>query len=200
MLRDPEVLAQRRQLLETDPGVQPLSRWLADWHERNPGRRCPDFDPVSAGVEAEILVILQAPIAGESEEGGFVSVDNDDQTAANLWQALDEAGLDQRDVLLWNIVPWYREGGEAPTPADLGRGAGAVRELLRELYRRRVVVLAGAKAKQAWNKHVPSPDVQVIEVPLPAARVTNASPTWQKLITGLQRAATFRSTTAQRGL
>jgi len=195
MLRDPEVQARRRELLESEPDVQPLSRWLADWHERNPGRRCPDFDPVSAGVSAEILVILQAPAPVEGEDLGFVSLDNDDQTSANLWQAFDEAGLDQRDVLVWNMVPWVREAGEPPSPADLGRGAGAVRELLKELYRRRVVVLAGAKAKQAWNKHVPSPDVQVIEVPLPAARVTNASPTWQKLVTGLQRAGTFRSST-----
>ncbi len=50
--------------------------------------------------------------AGNARPGsGFISVDNDDQTAENVWHARSQAGL-HAAVVQWNIVPWYL--GTAP--------------------------------------------------------------------------------------
>lgn len=39
---------------------------------------------------------------------GFISCDNDDPTATNMWTLLNEAGIDRgSDYVAWNVVPWY---------------------------------------------------------------------------------------------
>jgi hypothetical protein len=39
---------------------------------------------------------------------GFISADNNDGSAENMWNILREAGVDRsREIVVWNVVPWY---------------------------------------------------------------------------------------------
>lgn len=137
----------------------------------------PWFDPHEAGVEARILLLLEAP--GRRAVGsGFVSPDNDDQTAQNMWTLLREAGIDRRrEVVTWNIVPWYIGDGQRIRPAtraDLDQARPALRELLSLLPDLRVVVLLGRKAARGWTRA--GLDLDSVEAPHPSPLALNTRP------------------------
>lgn len=160
-------------MLETDPTVQPLRQWAADFaaaRARSVNRPVlvPHFDPAEAGVDAKVLVLLEAPgpmtNAGNARPGsGFISIDNDDVTAENCWKLRDQIGLD-RGVLHWNIVPWYLgAASRKPNAAELRAGAAALIDLLQLLPQLSVVVACGLYAQDGWRRHV-APSVQHLEV------------------------------------
>ncbi len=125
--------------------------------QSKPGAAVPYFDPTEAGIRARILLLLEAPGRRSALEAGsgFVSPDNDDQTARNMWHLLREAGIDRgRDVVTWNVVPWYIGDGakiRATRASDLDEAREATRELLSLLPNIRVVVLFGRPAAAAWR-------------------------------------------------
>jgi hypothetical protein len=43
---------------------------------------------------------------------GFISADNNDDTAANFFRLRDQGGLPRDQHVPWNVVPWYQPGGE----------------------------------------------------------------------------------------
>jgi hypothetical protein len=157
-MRDPKVRDARLQMLKQVDSVQPLREWAEDLAVRRKAV-VPYFDPAEAGVAANVLFLLEAPgpmtNAGNERPGsGFISVDNDDQTAANCWTARNNAGLDS-GALHWNIVPWYLGAASTkPSAAELAQGAMELRRLLPLLPDLRVVVLAGKIAQQGWQKYV----------------------------------------------
>lgn len=73
-------------------------------------------------MRAPILLLLEAPGAKATRErggSGFVSPDNNDGTAQNMWELLAEAGYDRgADVVTWNVVPWYIGSESKIRPAD----------------------------------------------------------------------------------
>ncbi|TFD23822.1 uracil-DNA glycosylase [Cryobacterium sp. TMT2-23] len=161
-------------MLDEVASVQPLRDWAATLAARTPGRVVPSFDPAEAGVEARILLVLEAPgpmtnaLSGNPRAGsGFISVDNDDETAANLWLARDAAGLHDGYVG-WNIVPWYLGPASVkPKVAEVAEGAGALLELIQMLPRLQTVVLSGRFAQRGWRANIERsplrPAVNVVE-------------------------------------
>lgn len=145
-------------MLMTEPSVQPLREWADEFSSRR-GVIVPQFDPAEGGVDAKVLFLLEAPgpmtNAGNARPGsGFISVDNDDATAENMWLARDAAGLHD-GVLAWNIVPWYLGVASVkPTSADRAAGADALRELLALLPYLEVIALTGQHAQNGWQKHL----------------------------------------------
>jgi hypothetical protein len=145
-------------MLDTDAPVQPLREWAADLAARR-DVVVPQFDPAEAGVDAKVLFVLEAPgpmtNAGNTRPGsGFISVDNDDETAANTWRARNAAGL-YDGVLHWNIVPWYLgTAARKPTVAERREGAAELRALLTLLPYLEVVVLSRLHAREGWDRHV----------------------------------------------
>lgn len=158
--RDPAILAARYAMLETVPSVQPLRDWAAALvARRGPETFLPHFDPAEAGVDARALIVAEAPGPMTATHGGrpgsgFVSVDNDDLSAANLWNLRAEAGLHD-GVLLWNIVPWYLGPASVkPTARDLALGANALRELMDLMPGLRVVLHCGLMAQSGWDRRL----------------------------------------------
>jgi hypothetical protein len=155
---DPTRVAERLAMLDTEPTVQPLRAW-AHALEQDRGVIVPQFDPAEAGVDAKVLFVLEAPgpmtnaqnpLAGS----GFISVDNDDETAAFVWRCREAAGLSE-GVLHWNIVPWYLgDASVKPNAAELTQGGADLREMLALLPYLEVVVLCGSYARDGWRKHV----------------------------------------------
>jgi hypothetical protein len=160
-LRDPALLASRNEMLLTAAQTLPLEAWARDVEERRRGRRpdavLPHFDPAEAGIEARALVLLEAPgpkTVPEWGGSGFISVDNNDPTAQNMWTARNDTGLHDH-VLAWNIVPWVLgRASVKPAASDLAQGAVELRGLLGLLPDLRVIILSGQKAQEGWDTHL----------------------------------------------
>jgi len=156
--RDRSAVDARRLMLEDEPSVQPLRLYrdelLARRTRRHPGAVVPDFDPAEAGVDARALLVLEAPgpMAAGLAGSGFVSVDNDDQTAATTWSLRNEVGLHER-TLVWNIVPWHLGDG-APDADEVRQGAMELRRLLPLLPDLHVVVTAGTAPTKGWAANI----------------------------------------------
>ncbi len=142
-------LVDRRAIRErvarrNEPHVAPLNDVVRRLRRDRPG--VPYFDPDGAGVNARLLLLLEAPGLEGAALTGIVSVDNQDRTAKNTSRLLARARLDPRKVLNWNIVPWSSE----PTSAEIRAGAACLPDLLKRLKRLRVVVCMGVPAQRGW--------------------------------------------------
>lgn len=169
-LRIPEVLEERRQLHHTAPHVQPLNEWAASLQKRR-NAVVPFFDPADAGVAARVMLLLEAPGPMTNSDNprpgsGFISIDNDDETAANTWRARSAAGLSEQVAMHWNAVPWYLGTARVkPMAQDRRDGARELVDLMRQLDHLAVVVLCGRHAQRMWDQHVrpTAPPIEVLE-------------------------------------
>ncbi len=191
-LRDPDALAERRALWQA-PALATLRDYVGDLSIR--GRDAPAFDPTDAGTDARVLFVLEAPgpKAATGKGSGFISADNNDQTAANLWQARTEAGL-LDGCLHANIVPWYLGAASVtPTPLELADGAIQLRCLIELLPQLTVVVLCGDYARQGWRRYVAGlfdgPGPAVIETHHPSAQSLNFGTRRAEFAAAVMRAA-----------
>jgi uracil-DNA glycosylase len=177
--RDPREIHRKLALLD-QPHVAPLTDFVRRLSAH--GWAVPWFDPTEAGTEARILMLFENPgrRADAARGSGFISADNDDKTADNMWRFLEEAGVDRRrDVVAWNIVPWYlgddHKIGEVRT-RDIDEARPALAELLMLLPNLRVVILFGRKAQTGWRRARTTLDIPVIEAPHPSGRWLNGHP------------------------
>lgn len=155
---DPSRIAERRALLSNATASRPLQEW-ADTYALARGVDVPRFDPAEAGVDAHVLFILEAPGPMTNDTNArpgsrFVSVDNDDLTAANMWKARAATGL-HSGVLHWNIVPWYLGvSSRKPRKDELAEGGRTLLEVMNLLPHLQVVVLCGRFAQRGWDRYV----------------------------------------------
>lgn len=183
--RDPAEI-ERKLTLVWEPHVAPLTGLVERIRREKPGAFVPYFDPTEAGTEARILLLLEAPGRRAALEAGsgFVSPDNDDQTAQNMWHLLREAEIDRRrDVVTWNVVPWYIGDGSKIRPtatSDLDEAREATRELLSLLPQVETVVLLGRPAAKAWSAL--DLEHRALEAPHPSPLNLNTRPDQRDLI------------------
>lgn len=141
---------RRAQLCE--PHIRPLEHLLEEMRSTiDANRIVPHFDPLDAGINAEMLMLLEAP-GGKAVGSSFVSRDNPDPTARNLSELLQEADIDRNRTLIWNIVPWYVGTGKrirAVTAAEVEEAMPWLERLLNLLPQLKVIVLMGRKAQRA---------------------------------------------------
>jgi hypothetical protein len=103
----------------------------------------PWVDPASGRIRTRVLCLVESPgpmSARTSRGSGIISVDNDDQTAANNFRALAEAGPPRHLAMNWNAVPWHLDAVRRPTAAEIREAVPWLVELLRLLRDLRVVV------------------------------------------------------------
>jgi hypothetical protein len=137
----------------------PFRHWI-EHLQRERGALIPHFDPADGGIDAEVLFLLEAPgpmTNGENKRpgSGFISIDNDDATAQEVWNARSPAGLGSGTTLAWNIVPWYLGVASVkPKVADLRDGACALVSLMELMPQLHTVVLAGRYAQRGWARYV----------------------------------------------
>jgi uracil-DNA glycosylase family 4 len=109
------------------------------------------FDPCDGGVNARVLLILEAP-GRKAVQSGFISRNNPDQTAKNFCELLEEAELSRKDTIIWNIVPWYVGDGKnirPVKPKDVKEAEPFLHELLALVPNLKAVGLVGRKAQTA---------------------------------------------------
>lgn len=134
------------------PHMKPLTDYLASLRAAlGEQYHVPDFDPCDGGTQARVLFLLEAP-GPKAVCSGFVSSNNPDPTAKNLWNLIHNAGIARKDTLIWNIVPWYVGTGTHILPVnskDIRQAMPYLKELLDLLPRLEMIVLVGRKAQSA---------------------------------------------------
>lgn len=103
--RCPDRIATMHQMLGL-PHIAPLAGYSAELRNMRDGWHFPEFDPLSGGVHADMLFLLEkpGPMAGESN---FISMCNDDPTAEHPLAFLEEAEIDYRRLVIWNVMPGW---------------------------------------------------------------------------------------------
>jgi uracil-DNA glycosylase len=155
---------------------EPHVRELNAFARRIPYKDVPYFDPADGGVNADILLLLEAPSAKATD---FVSCDNNDQTAENLHQMLYESGLDRNRIILWNVVPFYIGNADktklrSASKVDLEMGRPYIIELLSLLVNIKTIVLMGRKAQRSFKMiQALKPDIQIIKTWHPSSLALN---------------------------
>ena len=131
-----------------------LLDYIDGLRRQQPGWEVPDLDPANGGVVAKILFLLEKPGPSTTRFGGsgFVSINNDNQTARAIHAfAIRRNRLPLGACLFANAVPWW--DGTRTIGAEQRRlSAGAIAELLPLLPDLRAIVLVGGTARQAWRR------------------------------------------------
>ncbi len=176
---------QSKEARLDDPHVAALNGMVRDINRRRAdGHAAPWFDPADGGIDAEVLLLLECPgpRATAHKGSGFVSADNDDQTAANIFTLLHEARLDRQRIVLWNVVPWYLPSVDGKRtknakPADIVEAEPWMEELVSLLPRLKLVVPMGAPALSGWMRYLTSsaerPVLPTLAVPHPSPQRLN---------------------------
>ena len=152
----------------------------------------PGFDPAGPGIAARLLILLETP-GPRIGLTGVVSLANPAGTARNLRRFLAETGIDGREVLLWNAVPWVIQPGgpiRPPRPAEVRAGIALLPPLLRLLPRLRVALLAGRAAVAAAPiLAAERPGLPAFAMPHPSPTYVCTSPDVSRRITAAMRGA-----------
>jgi hypothetical protein len=138
---------QKRMLRVCDPHVADLNTFVGQIRKHTgKDREIPYFDPEDGGVRARVLFLFESPGPG-AVESGFISRDNPDETARIFLELNEEAGIDRRLTVSWNLIPWFiGTGGEKDLAfrEDLERAVPYLKELIHLLSLTDVVVLVGS--------------------------------------------------------
>lgn len=196
----PKSLADESERAARAPQLsQPHMAALSDFVERmrkakGPDYVIPHFDPLDGGSNAQVLFLMEAP-GPKASASGFVSRNNPDETAKNVFLLNQEAGIERRRTVIWNAVPWYIGSGGKIRPAkreDVHEADVWLKELLETLQRLRIVVFVGQKARYAQRVvQVVRPDVLPMTMPHPSPMFVNRAPgNRARVLADLQAVAT----------
>jgi uracil-DNA glycosylase len=151
-----------------DPNVKALNDYVVALKKaKGPGFDVPFFDPADGGVNARILLVLETPgrrAAGRQNASELVSIDNDDDTAANMSDFEQKAKLTRDWLVHWNIIPWYVQTGKPIPKAQREEGAQELEKVIRLMPGLRVIVLLGRTAYRAYSRHFKERPLSKIEV------------------------------------
>jgi uracil-DNA glycosylase len=178
-LADPIEIEARKQLLHM-PKASPLRAFAAALRRSGEGE-VPDFDPLDGGINARALFLFEKPgpmtdptRGGERQGSGFISRDNNDDTAEAIFRFMRAAGLARQEVIIWNTIP--RWNGTRRITADEVRSASRDLDgLLDLLPRLSVVVLVGKRAQFTHSfitKRSPGLPILYSAHPSPIVRTT----------------------------
>jgi uracil-DNA glycosylase len=185
MLADDAAIKARMAQLE-EPHIHALTQFVRDLREKMGAEAAiPYFDPWDAGVQAEVLFLLEAP-GPKAKNSGFISMNNPDETAKNIFEMTQAIDLDRRRILLWNTVPWYIGSGQrirAAKTKDIRQGIDSLAELLALLPCLRAIVLVGQKAQKV-EKHIRAvaPQLNIFTSPHPSPMFVNRKPENRSLL------------------
>jgi hypothetical protein len=141
--------AQRQHLY--DEHVRPINQVVDTLREMGRGW-LPYVAPMYGGTSARLLSLLRDPGPKTQAEGGsgLLSMENDDATAEAISSYFADAGIDAKDIVPWNVYPWYIN--RAPSAAELNAEIEPLRALVELMPNLRVVMLHGGTAQNGWRR------------------------------------------------
>jgi hypothetical protein len=177
--RDPEFL-EAKQARWFEPHVAPVNA-LVQEISRTVGGDVPNVDPDCGGVNARVLLLLEAPAGAAAHGSRMLSADNNDGTAANVWRAYKHSGLPREWGMHWNAVPWYlgvRGKIAAAKAHDVGLGREWLLRLVDLLPELSVILCLGNAARDAVNperEQLEERGLNLLSAPHPSQRVYNVT-------------------------
>lgn len=134
------------------PHIGPINR-LVDELIKSKNKWVPYVAPIYGGTEAKLLYVLRDPgpqTHPDNGGSGFLSLENDDATAENIFNLFAEANIRPKDALPWNAYPWYIN--RKPKSEELVDGVEALKRVIDLLPDLKVIMFLGGVAKSAWKK------------------------------------------------
>jgi len=179
ILGSPDALQARLAQIHEDH-ISPLTAFVERLRiEAGPSAAVPYFDPWDGGIDAELLFLLEAP-GPKAVNSGFVSQNNPDLTAKNLFELFQDAKIKRKRIVVWNIVPWYIGSSKkirAATTSDVSEGMTSLNSLVRLLPKLRAIVMLGKKSQTAQAFFKESyPNLALFSCPHPSPLFVNRRP------------------------
>ncbi|EME66619.1 MULTISPECIES: hypothetical protein [Rhodococcus] len=155
-LSDDTLRLARLEQAKKAPSVLELNRLI--WRISNREEsldRLPYLDPTYGGVDADVILLLKAPQADADPRRGagrLISLDNDDEVAATLFEMFRELGIERRRCVAWNICPFEIRKFN-PDDAELAKGKKYFRSFTELIHCPQTVLVLGSKVGDGWKKH-----------------------------------------------
>ncbi|HCM9306944.1 TPA: uracil-DNA glycosylase [Enterobacter hormaechei subsp. steigerwaltii] len=141
-----------RQSLLTLSHMQPLTAYVENLRKRlGDNVFIPDFDPLDGGINAEFIFLFEKPgPQTDSRNGGsgFISRDNNDETAKSVFDFMGQIGLERSRTLLWNTIPAW-DDSRAFKGFHVRDGIKFLDGLLPLLPNLKTIILVGKQAQKA---------------------------------------------------
>ncbi|HEX5595455.1 MAG TPA: uracil-DNA glycosylase [Micromonosporaceae bacterium] len=182
--RDPQTVEAKLARL-SEPHIAPITRLVEEIRAIHGQANVPYVDPTFAGVDAQVLFLLEIPARAAAPEAAMLSPDNDDWTAAQVWEFYQASGLRRDRCVHWNAVPWLTDGKRKPARADIESAMPWLARLVYLLPNLRLVVTMGSVARQAFALYLLREDARLLPwlaVSHPNPRLRNINPLqWQDI-------------------
>lgn len=182
--RDPSRVVMLRNMLAL-PRMAPLAAYTRELRAKlGKDWVVPEFDPLGGGTDADILFLFEKP---GPEATAFISMCNDDPTAAHGLDFMQHAGIDYARTAIWNVMPAWNHQIRF-TAAERRWGLLQLDALLALLPGIKVVILVGRQAERA-KQHLEQAGRAVVVSAHPSMRVRNGFPVQWAAIPGQWRLA-----------
>jgi len=160
MMNDPDFKISQEAELWAEH-VAPINSLVEDLRAQNPGEAGASVQfaaPLHGGTDATILCLMPAPEATHRPQEGqdILSSEDDNPLVEAYSELLAWAGIDAKEVLMWNAYPWYRSEDETGrlNAAQMNAGLEPMSRLLRLAPTLRAVILMGKGPEEFWAKLV----------------------------------------------
>jgi len=173
-----------------------LNAAVQRWRSADQQRMVPWFDPADGGVDAQVMLLLEAPGPRTmlTTGSGICSEDNPDPSNTLIRARREAAGLERSACVKWNAVPWPVTA--PPRSAEVAEAAARLRQVVDLLPRLRLVITFGTTALSvvgmASTLTDPPMALPVLAVPHPSQRNTHAR---HEALARMDRALTFAAET-----
>ncbi len=184
-LKEETVRTAREQLLK-QKHILPLTLFVGKIRkEQGENAYIPYFDPLDGGIKAKCLFVLEAPGA-KTKNSGFISRNNNDETAKNFIEINVLAGIPREKTIAWNIVPWYIGTNKKIRTAknsDIKVGLLYLYQLIELLPKLQVIVLVGKKAQKVSRELTGKyNNIEIFECYHPSPMFVNRKPANKQVI------------------
>jgi len=159
-----------------DPHVKPLTDFVTQIRNaKKIGSEIPFFDPFDGGIEARVLFVLEAP-GPKSIQSGFISCNNPDETAKNMFHFIHNSGFSRGEIALWNIVPWYIGNGtkiRKPKRSEIKEGLSWLVKLVELFKKLDAIIFVGNNAASIMSTEEISAKIKRFHIPHPSPLFVN---------------------------
>lgn len=193
--RDAQVVSGKQARLR-EKHIAPITELVEVIRQERGHEFVPYVDPTLSGVNARILFLLETPARPAALSSRMLSPDNNDSTAANVWELYRQSGLPRDKATHWNAVPWFL-GDESRNRnarhADILEGIPWLARMIDLLPQLRLVIAMGRVAQRSFALYLLRSDARLLPwfaVAHPSGRVRHANPSlWNDMSTAFLRAA-----------